>query len=142
MLTFANPAAYIFRNVDQRTYLRNRLGAYSAAMESIHELPENSRVLMLWEPRGYYCQPVCDPDEIIDKWPSDSRKYADSPTITRAWKAQGYTHLLIYNTGKEFVRTEDPQGSFINWTLLDATLRNLRIEKQIEGGSYTLYKLP
>jgi hypothetical protein len=50
--------------------------------------------------------------------------------------------MLINNQGKDFVRENDPAGKMINWSLLDTTLANLTIEKEIDGGVYTLYRLP
>lgn len=142
MVTSINPFSYLLQGEDRNSYLLRRLGGYMLAMQSVKTLPDHSQVLMLWEPRGYYCQPLCDSDEVLDRWSSDSSKYFDSPAVMHAWKNQGYSHILIFNTGKEFIRTEDPQGASINWALLDATLKDLTVEKQIQGGIYTLYRLP
>jgi len=137
-----NPALYILRLEDEQTYLLRNLGSYTRAMETIQGLPSNSHVLMLWEARGYYCQPRCDSDEIIDRWFHDSTKYTTSLSILQTWHNQGFTYMLINNQGKDFVRENDPAGKMINWSLLDTTLANLTIEKEIDGGVYTLYRLP
>jgi hypothetical protein len=111
-------------------------------MEDLRNLPDNSHVLMLWEPKGYYCQSVCDSDEILDRWSSDSSRTPDSQSIIDSWREQGYTHLLIWNWGRQFVQAEDQQKALINWNLLDSTLGKLPVEKQIGGGAYTLYGIP
>ncbi len=111
-------------------------------METVQGLPANSHVLMLWETRGYYCQPRCDSDEVIDRWPHNSSIYTDSLSMLQTWHDQGYTDLLIYNAGEDFVRENDPEGETTNWPLLDLIVANLTVEKEIANGAYTLYKLP
>ncbi len=49
-------------------YLADNLGWLGPAMQALNKLPAGSRVVMLWEARSLYCLPVCEPDEIIDRW--------------------------------------------------------------------------
>jgi len=142
ILVERNPALYILRMEDEPSYLLRNLGATYTAMEEINALPQGSSVLMLWEPRGYYCQPRCDSDEIIDRWYHDSNIYGSSDAIINAWRQQGYTHVLVYTLGEEFVRNDNQGSSKINWNLLDETLAKLVDPKDIGNGIYTLYKIP
>jgi hypothetical protein len=137
-----NPLAYVARLEDQDSYLKRQLGPFAGAMQAIESLPPESRVLMLWEARGYYCLPRCDSDEIIDRWYHDSHVYPGSSELISAWRAQGYTHLLIFNLGADFVRTRDPAGKSMDWNLLQATLAELTLDRTIAAGSYTLYRIP
>jgi hypothetical protein len=137
-----DPLAYILRFQDQSEYLQNRMGPYAAAMQAIESLPPGSRVLMLWEARGFYCQPRCNSDEVIDRWFHDSRTYGDENAIMRAWQMEGYTHMLLFNLGADFVRDDDPAGARMDWALLDRTLARLAVEQSIDGGVYTLYRIP
>lgn len=138
-----NPVPYLLRLEDEKSYISRSLGAYAAAMEALDKLPTSARVLMLWETRGYYCQPRCDSDEAIDRWFDDARLYGTSAAIIQAWHEQGYTDLLVFNLGRDFVRTYDyPQEAKMHWSVLDATLAALPIEQQIAGGAYTLYQIP
>jgi 4-amino-4-deoxy-L-arabinose transferase-like glycosyltransferase len=137
-----DPALYVLRLEDEQSYLLRNLGSYALAMETLQSLPGNSHVLLLWETRGYYCQPRCDSDEVIDRWFHDSSIYANSPAILKSWHDQGYTDLLIYNPGKAFILENDPEGKIINWSLLNSTLANLTVIKEIGGGAYTLYRIP
>jgi 4-amino-4-deoxy-L-arabinose transferase-like glycosyltransferase len=138
-----NPALYILRQEDEKSYLFRTLGAYAAAMDAVNQLPTDAQVLMLWETRGYYCQPRCDSDEVIDRWYDDARLYGTGQAIVQAWHAQGYTELLVYNLGMDFVRTYyNPEDQQMHWSMLTQTLKDLPVEQQIAGGSYTLYRIP
>jgi hypothetical protein len=137
-----NPFLYILRMEDQQSYLVRRLGTYIQAMEKLRNLPEQSRVLMLWEPKGYYCQPICDSDELLDRWSYDSSKVMDVQSVINLWREERYTHLLIWNQGRQYVQAENRPDVSIDWYLLDSTLSKLSIEEQIAAGDYTLYKIP
>jgi hypothetical protein len=138
-----NPALYILRLEGEDNYLAGNLGSYAVAMEAIGALPNHSRVLMLWETRGYYCQPGCDSDEIIDRWHHDATLYATTKAIVQAWHDLGYTQLLVFNVGKDFVRKYDiPLEQTMHWALLDSTLTSLPVQEQIDEGAYTLYRIP
>ncbi len=123
-------------------YLSANLGAYATAMDTIKALPSGSKVLMLWETRSYYCLPLCDGDEIIDRWFHDSRRYGDIKTILEMWQLTGYTHLLYNRLGADFIRQEDPH--FLteeDWEKLENLFSALPPPIEI-GGSYQLYTLP
>jgi hypothetical protein len=130
---------------DQRTYLEDNLGWFAPAMEVVNTLPEDSRVIMLWEPRNLYCLPKCEPDEILDRWVVE--RYGDgldvprSPeTILGSWKESGYTYLLFYNAGAEFIQNEGGPLSKDDWSALDSILDELPVYQGF-GQAYTLYTL-
>ncbi len=123
------------------TYIKNNLGEYQSAIQELTALPENSRVVMLWETRGFECQPMCDSDEIIRRWSHDWTIYRTPAAIIEAWKAQGYTHLLINRFGADFVRTYTSNGpSAEAWQGLTETIETLTLVKTI--GKYELYSIP
>jgi hypothetical protein len=138
-----NPGLYVLRGEDSHSYLTRNLGPYSLAMQAIGDLPPRGRTLMLWETRGYYCLPQCDSDEVIDRWYHDATLHGSPDAIIKAWHDQGYTHLLVFDWGREYVQEHDyPQERTMHWSVLDATLRSLSIEKQIGEDAYTLYAIP
>jgi hypothetical protein len=123
-------------------YLKNNLGAYQLAMQEVKTLPPNARVVMLWETRGFACVPKCDSDEVIHRWPSDWVAYHEPAEIVRAWKKQGYTHLLINQFGADFVRSNHTNGpSPEAWDGLDKMIASLPLVKNIVD-SYEIYALP
>ncbi len=125
-----------------QSYRENNLGAYVLAMQALKTLPEDARIVMLWETRGFECLPKCDSDEVIDRWPSDWASQRDQVAIVKAWKEQGYTHLLINQLGADFVRSYDKNGpSPEAWAGMDAMLASLPLVENI-AGSYEIYALP
>jgi hypothetical protein len=121
-------------------YLSRNLGDLYAASETVQQLPSGSRVVMLWETRSFYCAPVCDPDEVIDRWYHEARLHNTATEIQSAWLEQGYTHMLIWESGFEFVRDFDnAKFNQRDWLLLAELRETLGPGQQI--GSYTLYPL-
>ena len=126
--------------MDDQEYLTNNLGWYKAAVASPEELPEGARLVMLWEPRGYYCLPSCDSDEILDRWHFDLRKQGGRVDVVRTWIEDGYTHLLYHRAGADFVRSTDERFSAHSWKELDRALESLPLIEDY-GGVYQLYLL-
>ncbi len=122
------------------SYRARTLGGYEGAMSALETLPSNSRVLMLWETRSLACLPICDPDEIIDRWYDDSLKYTDVEQILSAWRKQKYTHLLLNIKGAEFVRKNDSRINRESWMKLDSILESLPAPEMVSPG-YKLYEL-
>jgi hypothetical protein len=124
----------------REAYLERNLGDLYNASKIIQQLPPDSKVLMLWETRSFYCAPVCDPDEIIDRWYHEARLHSSADEIQAAWREQGYTHMLIWEQGFEFVRDFDnAKFNQRDWRLLKELRGTLGPGQQI--GSYTLYPL-
>ncbi|MEW6717747.1 MAG: hypothetical protein AB1345_09615 [Chloroflexota bacterium] len=126
---------------DEKAYLEKNLGWYTVAMEEINALPTFSRVLMLWEARSLYCLPYCDPDEVLDRWLLDRRKWGDPAHILEGWRSEGYTHLLVYRLGVDFVRQSDDRFQPADWHTLELLLNGLPAPTRF-GEAYELYTLP
>jgi len=122
-------------------YLAENLGWYAPAMQAVRELPPDARVLMLWEARSLACLPKCDPDEVIDRWYHDAHILKNTDAIIEEWKSKGYTHLLYYRAGADFVRLENTDDDTdYHWEVLDTLLASLP-EINTFGESYSLYLL-
>lgn len=126
-------------------YLEDNLGWHAPAMKAIRDLPSGARVLMLWEPRSLYCLPKCEPDEILDRWlgerygsPSASPRGPEE--IMESWKQAGYSHLLFYRLGADFIRAESTSYHESDWQALNVLLEGLPIVQEF-GGTYTMYEL-
>jgi len=133
-------ARHLLGVIGDREYLANNLGWYAAAADDPEESSGDLKIVMLWEPRGYYCLPGCDSDEIIDRWHHDLRLYGSGPAVIRSWKDQGFTHLLYHRAGAEFVRRTDKRFSSDSWKSLDQTLDSLDLIQEF-GSVYQLYRL-
>jgi hypothetical protein len=132
--------AYLMGFVSRQQYLEQNLGAYAAAMQRINQLPAGSRVLMIWETRSYYCLPVCTPDEVLDRWRTDIAHLKDPQAVLQSWRAAGFTHILYYRSGANFLEHEDVNFRGMDWAQLDHLMAQL---PQVENiyDSYELYRI-
>lgn len=128
-----------FSNQDE--FLKTNLGWYAVAMEKILSLPKDSKVLMLWEPRSLYCLPNCVPDEVIDRWKHDLSVWKTGEAVLAQWRSSGYTHVLLYREGVEFVRKNDRRYTPAEWQALDELLASLPQPALDFGTAYSLYPL-
>jgi hypothetical protein len=138
--------SYVLGLSSSEEYTDHNLGWYAPAMRAIQDLPEDAKVLMLWEPRSLYCLPSCEPDEVLDRWlverhDRSSETPALATDIQEAWRLAGYTHLLFHKSGADFVHKED-RGNYTeaDWAALDGLLDALVLVQDF-GGAYQLYRL-
>ncbi len=126
----------------QDAYLADNLGWFQPAIQAINELPQGSRALLLYEPRSLYCQPRCTGDAIMDRWKQTRAAYHDDAgRILAAWRAEGFTHLLLYRQGIEFlVAADDPNHPADDLRSLNAFVATLPAPVKF-GGVYELYTL-
>ncbi len=134
------PGRVVLGTQTRQSYLENTLGYHILAMQTIAGLPGDSRILMLWEPRGFYAPLNAQADLWIDRWRTDRRELATAPAILDRWKAQGYTHLLVYQAGVELIRPLAGESPGEDWIVLQETLQRLPPPTAI-GDAYYLYDL-
>ena len=121
-------------------YLDRNLGWYAPTMRAVSSLPEDSNVLMLWEPRGLYCLQKCSPDEILDRWLHERYLSSKTEDILMKWREAGYTHLLLNRFGADFIRQTDDRYTASDWQELEAMLAQLP-EPENFGDAYYLYSI-
>ena len=127
-------------------YLDSNLGWYNQAMMGVKSLPTCSKVVMLWEPRSFYCSPRCSPDEILDRWLHLRHSEEGNPDFTideilESWREKGYTHVLFNKFGADFVRVEENEGyQPQDWTTLSQLVQALSVAQNF-GSAYYLYSL-
>jgi hypothetical protein len=137
-----NPMPVISGLEARDDYLSRRLGTYQLAMTAVNDLPPDSRVVFLWEPRSYACQVDCLPDALLDRFLHLTYLYPDAASIAGAWREDGVTHVLLYQLGLEAIIEDE----FDPVTPRDlAILSELQASEMEElsrlGRAYTLYRL-
>jgi hypothetical protein len=133
---------FVLGKKDQEAYLAENLGWFQPGMKVIRDLPEGSKVLLLFETRSLYCAPKCFPDEILDRWKRTLTETQDPSGIITAWKNEGYTHILFYRSGAQFMQESgDPHYQLSDWLALDEFLQYLPPPVDFDG-VYQLYTLP
>ncbi len=135
-----NPLPYLIGLENREAYLIRRLGAHYGTMQQINEtLPPEAKVVFLWEPRSYYCQPDCRPDSILDEFPHLVDKYGSAETIAQQWQNAGVSYVLIHRVGLNFMLTEQPER--IDQSVLADLENNYLSEEFNVVGSYQVYAL-
>ena len=130
-----SPFAYFAGSESRRAYLTRTLGSYYTTAEFVNDtLPQDARIVFLWETRPYYFQRPVMEDAILDRWAHLRFRFGDADSIARDLRRAGYTHILLYRAGlSEMLQSgQDPT------TLDDAqTLQDLlaRYTRQIYGAS-------
>jgi hypothetical protein len=124
----------------EQEYLEGNLGWYARAMAAVRALPGGPRVLLLWEPRGFWCGAACSEDATIDRWYLAMREYGSAEAAAAAWRAEGWTHILIFETGAGFERGARPEYAPADWTEYDALRAMLPVVERF-GDGYVLYAL-
>ncbi len=129
----------LFGQISNQQYLEDNLGWYARAINDIRYLPEDSKVLLIYEPRGYGCIPKCDPDEILDHWKVIYHQIETNEKIISAWMNDGYTHLLVHTKGIEFLReNNDPHHPVEELDALEKLLEKINLIENYDGW-YKLY---
>jgi len=139
-----SPLAYLFGAQSAADYRTANLGAYAAAIERVNALPAGSRIKFLWETRSFECVAAvhCEPDVVIDRWWHLRRSVGAADAILARWKAEGVTHVLIYDAGASFVRLQQ-DAAFVDsdWAELDVLRSRVRLAWDMRE-AYSLYELP
>ncbi len=102
-----NPFGYLIGDENRSAYLGRVLGDHYRALERLGEVvAEDGRVLFLWEPRSYYSPRPAQPDAILDNWSHLLHLYGDEERVAAHLRAEGFTHVLLYQWGLDFVIKE------------------------------------
>jgi len=126
-------------------YLTRRLGWYHVVVKDLNQrLSPEDTVLFLWEPRAYHCQVDCRPDALLDRFLHATHRYGyDAEAIAAAWRAQGISYVLLYQTGFEAVASGgfDPLTEADRRTLTTLQSDHLSPLESWGGPTYILYTL-
>jgi hypothetical protein len=134
------PLSVVLGVESQQAYLTRNLGAYFPAMEAVQKLSQGSVTLALWEARGFYCRPTCLADTWIDRWYVDRKRIGGEDAILESWRIEGFTHILLYRAGVDFVRENDSRYTEEDWEALERLLNRLELIETF-GDGYELYGL-
>lgn len=84
----------------RQEFLARNLGTHYAAAQWINaNLPDNARVVSLWEPRVYFIERAVEPDPVLDRFAHLQFRYGDADKIADEWQQQGFTHVLLWRAG-------------------------------------------
>jgi hypothetical protein len=136
------PLTYVAGNASRDEILTHWLGSHYTAMQGINaQTPPDAVVLFLYEPRSYYCDRDCRPDSILDTFAHLEYLHNDANGIAQAWRNEGITHVLLFETGYEFVREQQMAWISPQNTHLMDDLTATHLQPVADWGDYQLYEL-
>jgi hypothetical protein len=138
-----NPLAVAFGARTREQYIARVNPPYAALLELTHTLPPDASLYSLFEPRSYALPRRVQPDPILANFAHDLFLYKTPEEILRQWKAQGYTHILVYEGGRQYLleNNSDYQSPSLQ-TALSETLSLLQLTRQTPDGVYSIYRIP
>ncbi len=138
-----NPFAVAFGAQTRGQYIARVNPPYAALMQTMDELPANATLYSLFEPRSYNLPRRIQPDPILANFAHDLHLYGAPEAMIQQWKAQGYTHILVYERGMQFMleNNHDYQSPSLRNSLSE-TLSLLQLTRQTPDGVYSIYYIP
>jgi len=130
----------VFGVKDKDAYLAENLGWYAFVIHDLQTRPLQGPILMLWEPRSFYCSPHCLPDEVLDRWIHDLTISGSPAGVLAAWREMGVSQLLVNHQGAALVASEDGRYPPESWQALETLLARLPVLMDY-GGIYALYQV-
>lgn len=136
------PLTYVAGSASRDEILSHWLGSHYTAMQAVNEqTPDDAVVLFLYEPRSYYCNRDCRPDSILDTLAHLEYLHNDANGIAQAWRNEGIMHVLLFETGYEFVRERQMAWISPQNTHLMDDLTATHLQLVADWGDYELYEL-
>ena len=138
-----NPLAVAFGAQSREQYIARINPSYARLIQLMDKLPADANVYSLFEPRSYGLPRPTQPDAINYNFSHDLYLYQTPSEIIRHWKANGYTHVLVYERGLDFM-IESPSGKITPavQAALNKTLSRLELIRQTSDKVYTIYRIP
>lgn len=138
-----NPLAVAMGAQSRMGYIARVNPSYAALMQSIDELPADAYVYSLFEPRSYSLPRRIQPDAINYNFAQDLNLYKTPEAILQQWKSQGYTHVLIYQRGLDFLLNDSssPFTPAVHQEL-QQTLEKMELVQQTSDKVYSIYRIP
>jgi hypothetical protein len=109
-----NPLAVVLGRESTDAFLERRLGGMYVMSQEIQQLAEqddSTRVIMLWEPRVFYCAPYCIGDDNLNHWQQALLYAGSGDAVVDEWIDDGITHVLSYDTGADFLVNNELQNT-------------------------------
>jgi 4-amino-4-deoxy-L-arabinose transferase-like glycosyltransferase len=96
------PINLLSGNISKDQYLKKMLNDYSA-FEYIHkEMPSSSKILLLWDGRGYYCGQSCIADVDQVGWTTLVSEDSDNGNLVKYLAENKITHILYSKNDADF----------------------------------------
>ena len=136
---------YTAGTVSEDLYLQG--DSYFPALGHLEELPKDSTVQFMWEPKTYYCPDTitCIPDVLFDNWSRPLILGTEPDALMQQWRDAGVDYLLVYglqteyDVGYDFWLNQHESTYDVNSRFPD-TLDNHMTRIWDDGKAYALYE--
>jgi hypothetical protein len=138
-----NPLAVVFGAQSRERYIERVNPSYAALINLMGQLPIGAHVYSLFEPRSYGLPRAIQPDPIIYNFAHDQYLFHTATEIIEHWRSQGYSHILVYERGLQFMTENRPDR--MTQEVREAftqTIQSLRFVSQTPDKVYTIYRIP
>ena len=132
-----NPLAIATGIVTTQSYFEKYQPGYAYALQVVAQTNLNARIYSLFEPRSYSMARTIQPDPILDNFSHDIYLYEQPESVIAAWRAQGYTHVLLNRRNADLMMENTGQK-----LLFDETMSLLRRVSVSFNGDYELLVIP
>ena len=137
-----NPLAVAVGAQSRVKYIERVNPSYAALMKILDELPTNAHVYSLFEPRSYELPRLTQPDVIVYNFAHDQYLYHTPADIIQHWRSQGYTHILVYERGLDFMLQNRPERMTPQLQkAFRETIQGLKLINQTPDKVYTIYQI-
>jgi hypothetical protein len=139
-----NPLSVVLGTESEKNYLSRVIPEYSKMLDLLDKTPPDSRIYELFEPRSYRAARLLQSDPFLDQLARDINLYGDAQGVVNAWRAQGYSHILLYRWGVDFLNNSQPSVLTPQRKAeLDLLTQNyLKFVSRTPDGYYELYAIP
>ncbi|MBV6396696.1 MAG: hypothetical protein HFACDABA_02296 [Anaerolineales bacterium] len=141
-ITARNPLAVALGITSRQEYIAKRQPGYANALALVHHAPRGAQIYFLFEPRSYGMDAHVQPDSINMNFIHAIWQYKMPKAALAAWRSDGYTHVLISNTGADFVLQNTYTVIPFNREILSQLELLLRLIETSADGGYSLYQIP
>ncbi len=116
------PEKGLFGLESKSGFLQRMVRDYTGIKFSNTNLPENSKMMLLWDGRGYYCDDKCLPDVDQSRWTALVEASPDVRSISHYLQLRNITHLFLSNEDASFfILKHDETG--VNREALDFLIK-------------------
>jgi hypothetical protein len=91
-------------------FLTRNVPDYAATRFIMEQLPPDSRVMFLWDGRGYYCDQRCLPDVLHAQWTVIRESSDSNQEILAKLREREITHILFSEWDADFILQRDGTG--------------------------------
>lgn len=123
-------------------FYRRHIPAYAELRAVLRQLPPDAHVYALYELRRYDLPRALLPDTLLAHWAYSLSRYGSPEAAARAWAAAGYTHVLLYRPGAEFLFETEPESfTPAQKQALAWLTTHLPVVARSPSGAYVVYSL-